>query len=236
MSKKIFNLSLVVCFFLSACAPGLNSTLRVSNIPVSENAPRSLTGLRVKVEDFQDSRPTLNIARIKRRDLKPDGDVGLSVQQAVERQLKIQGARLALFGSPIIRGSVKEWHVAVQPKFPSSIANAKASIFVELFDTTGKKIYGGSYSGNMSVEHPVMPQDKVESILGEAMLNAINKFLNDTRVVDKLRNAIATSPGEKIEEPRDDTFEERRVSPPTDEFMRDSTAPIGGSRDSSIDY
>lgn len=190
MKTKIFRiLSLLLALSISACAPGLNTSLRVSQIPVSEDAPLNLSGLKIRIDSFEDMRSTSSIAKVDGREVRAEGNVGLSVQQAVERQIKIQGARLSLFNTPSIKGTVREWRIVVKPDFPSSKANAKAAISIDLMDTEGKKIYSGNYAGNMSVENPLLLQDKVEGILGEAMLNAINRFLNDPKFISKLREA-----------------------------------------------
>ncbi len=194
--RKIF----CVCFtilLLFGCAPGLKNTLRVSSIPAAENSRRNLDGLRLNVGTFKDARISTGIARVNTREVRADGDVGAAVQQAFERQVKIQGAKLSLFNAPTLRGTVKDWKIMVKPAFPSSKADARASLEVELVDTGGKVKYRGTYSGNMSVENPVMREERVEGILGEAMLNAMVHVLNDRRFVSKLRD-LSQRPAEEV--------------------------------------
>ena len=194
---------------LISCAPGLNTTMRVSEIPASEKATKNLSGVRVKVGLLEDLRPDEIVGYIDGRSVRAEGDISQSVQQAIERQLKIQGARLGLFSTPLIRGSVQEWKVKVYPGFPTSKADAVASLRIELADSDAKKIFASTYTGNMSVEHPMLNRDKAEGILGGAMQNAIDQALADRNLVDKL---IMASDSAKAKSPEDFSGEQDGAS------------------------
>lgn len=220
--KKILCLGVTLSFLFS-CAPGLNKTLRVSSIPVAEHSAKNLDGVRLNIGTFTDARTSAGIARVNGREVRAEGDVGSNVQQAFERQVKLQGAKLTIFNAPTLRGTVKDWKIFIKPDFPSSKADAKASLEVELVAADGKPKFRGTYSGNMSVENPVMREDKVEEILGEAMLNAMIHVLNDRRFVSKLQE-LSQKPAEEVGAESRPLEEEDTIieAPPV---VSDSTTP-----------
>lgn len=220
--KTLSLSSAILCvLFVSGCAPGLGTTLNVRDIPVSESAGSNLIGLRVKAGPFEDMRQSFAIAKVEGRDVRPEGDIGLSVQQALERQLKAQGARLSIFNAPLIKGTIKEWYIKVVPEFPSSRAYAKAGITVDLLDAGGKKLMTGTYRGIMEAENPILSEEKISGILGSAMQQAILHMLNDQKFVRRLRDASAAAgPG-----PADEVEENTRPPLPAD-VQEESRPPL----------
>lgn len=181
------GVSMLCC---TACAPGLGRSLKVNRIPeaAGENLAKQYeVPLKVQVERFEDQRRSPVIAEIDGREIVPDGDVGVEVQQAIERQLQTSGVRLAIAKSPILRGGVTSWRADIKPGFPSSTVQANATIRVELLDEDNNKLYSAVYSGNALEEHPMLSEYKIESALGGAMANAIREALRDERLVQQIR-------------------------------------------------
>src|SRR5436190_13394540 len=114
MRAKVFLITLIFCS-IAACAPGLGGKIVIGPIgdseikPIEDLASDGLT--RVHVLPFSDNRAVEAIAQIDGRLIKPEGDLGIIVQDGIERSLKKSGVRLSLFDSPTVRGEIKEWRV-----------------------------------------------------------------------------------------------------------------------------
>jgi uncharacterized lipoprotein YajG len=185
-----FLLILFIPILISACAPGLSTKL---SLPPIEDAEKQISQLDftsmssgVHVLPFDDQRTVEAIVQIDGRLIKPDNELGILVQDAIERSLKKRGAKLALFNAASIRGAIKTWQAFVVPNFPSTTVNVNASLLIEIFDSTGKPIHKASYSGDYSEQHPFMNESKIADALNKTMNYAIAEFLNDPQVINKL--------------------------------------------------
>ena len=183
-------LTLIILTSLSACAPGLGSTLDVTSV-VDMDVPQLRNNLaetetKVNILPFQDNRSVEAIAQIDGRLIKPNGDLGVAVQTGFERTFRKNGVKLSLFDSPTIRGSISEWRVFVTPGFPSSSLETVATIKVELLDKAGQIQHRAEYSGNYQRQHPFLNESAVQSALSEAMGFAIQEALSDEQLINKL--------------------------------------------------
>ena len=175
---------------LIGCAPSFQDTLIVDAIPEPDptNQSSSLSGAKLKVDTFTDLRTSPVVAEINGRTLTPEGDPGVAVQRGFESYLKGQGATVSLFGADRgIAGSITEWKIAVRPGFPVSFIEGKAAIKVDVSDSSGRIVYKGQYSGSSSMQHPFPKESTAESVLGDAMAQAIGEALKDSRLTRYLR-------------------------------------------------
>lgn len=178
-----------VLLWLNGCAPGLNQTLSVNRIPDLDAAElRASLGpdIKVQVQKFTDARPEKTIGDVNGRALSPASDVALAAQLALEQKLKAKGYRLSLFNSPSISGEVKDWLVQVHPGFPSSTVDASAAVKLNVYDPKGVLVYTATYKGTSTAENPFFSQERIESVLGEAMAYALEEAIRDERLRSKL--------------------------------------------------
>jgi hypothetical protein len=174
---------------VSACAPGLGTTLPVQplpDLPVKDFKDMYSGPIRAQVAPFIDNRLNDVIAQIENRSVRTAGNPGIEVQQAFERQLKSAGIELSLLDSPTINGEITRWRCTVTPGFPSSTVTASAEIRVRVNDLTDNLIYLASYSGETEAKSPILTQDKIQETLSEAMAHAVNEAVKDEHLVEKL--------------------------------------------------
>lgn len=174
---------------LSACAPGLGTTLRVDAFEATDATSIAIGGarMRARVGQFLDMRTRKAIGEVRGRELEPAGDVASGATRALEDELKRAGVELSLFEAPILVGEVQQWFVTVTPDFPTSSVEAKAKIRMQVTDKSGKVLYSGLYSGGMSQKHPWLTEDEVSHVLAQAMSFAMREALKDERLLRELQ-------------------------------------------------
>ena len=181
---------LVTLLFLQiSCSPSLGKTVSVDSIPepISENATTTFSGAKIRVERFADARPKIEIGEVNGRTMNPEGDIGVSVQHAFESYLRNSGATLALFDAPSsVSGEVTAWRVSVKPGFPTSFLEGEASIRVKVSNEKNEVVYRGIYSGSTTTQHPFPGQSTAESVLGDAMSQAIGEALKDNKLQESI--------------------------------------------------
>lgn len=179
-----------VVFALFGCAPSLGAKLRVDRFPVASTStivlqPRSR--VQIRVGEVTDMRADPSVATIDGRSIPPDGEVGLAVREAISNEVVAAGGSLSQFDGSRVDAEILTWHVGVQPGFPSTKVNAKATVRLNLFDAHGGKLYAGIYRGATDVEHPLFSQERVEQALAQAMQYALSEAFSDEAV----RRALA---------------------------------------------
>ncbi|MCB0333375.1 MAG: hypothetical protein KDD55_07735 [Bdellovibrionales bacterium] len=178
-------LSLLLLVFLQACAPGLDRTLHVTQIPTSDHPSQFIQG-RLTVGHFTDSRNNLFVGTFDGKNLMAEGDVPASVALAFERELKSRHAQLVAFDAPILEGEVRKWIVEIHTGFPVSRIKAEAKVRIRLLQHGQVPLFRGEYEGNVTYEHPLVSQSDIEKILTESMSFAIQEALEDSRFQEAL--------------------------------------------------
>lgn len=182
--------SVIVLFVLTGCAPKIGLTLSVPNVPDAaalQDRTESVNRLRVHVGHFQDERIDTTIVTIDERDVGSEGAVDSVVQEGFVRYFTDAGASVAVLDAPSIEGSVKEWSATVDPSFPTSTASAVAKLTLVVRDSRAHPIYRGTFTGEASVKHPMLGEDEVRRLLGQAMGSAIEAAVRDEEVIRQLR-------------------------------------------------
>ena len=188
---KLKYLFLFAAANLLACAPNLGKSIIVTSIPlvtIEHKVPLSNTA-RARVGEFTDARTDLTAAEIDGRKLPADGDVGSAVVLGFEQALRDSGVQLVLFDAPSVSGQIKEWKVNVNPKFPASDITATAELEVSVKDISGNNLYAATYTGEMAASDMFANETKVKKILGLAMSQAIQQAVEDSVLVERLRQA-----------------------------------------------
>ncbi len=179
--KNLF-FALLVVFSASACAPEFGLEMQappVSAVQKVEPGGAEAAALRVKVGSFEDARSALTIVTVDDREIPTVGSVGGPVQEAFDRAFRDAGVRVVRRDAPLLQGEVVEWKANILPGFPSSEAVATAKVRVSLKDSESHVIYRGVFNGEATVSHPLLDEDHVQELLGQAMGGAVEAAVND---------------------------------------------------------
>lgn len=188
--KKIYMFFFV--FLLAVvlgCAPEIGVRLVVPDVPDAvslEDSARTGNRLRVHVGAFKDNRIDTTLVTIDGRKVESDGSVGSSVQEGFVRYLSRAGASAAVLGAPSIEGEITEWHAEVDPSFPTSKASSVAKLAILIRDSRGHSVYRATFTGESSVEHPMLGEKEVSRLLGQAMGSAIEAVVRDEEIMRQL--------------------------------------------------
>lgn len=183
------SLALLLAALCAGCAPHFGLTMKVPPIPQAEHVESGgadAAALQVKVGTFEDARASQTIAEVDNREIPSSGSAGAEVQEGFERYFKDVGVRLVRRDAPILEGEITEWSSQVLPGFPSSDAEAKARIRVTLKDSEYHVLYRGVFSGEATVSHPLLDEDHVRELLGQAMAAAIEAAVTDEMLRSQL--------------------------------------------------
>lgn len=175
---------------LSGCAPEIGLSIPVPSVPDSvslQDRADSVNRLRVHVGHFQDDRLNSTMVTIDGRDVSSEGAVNSVVQEGFVRYFTEAGVSVAVLDAPSIEGSVTEWSAKVDPSFPTSAGSAVAKLTVVVRDTRAHPIYRGTYTGESSIEHPMLGEKQVRRLLGQAMGSAIEAAVQDEEMVRQLQ-------------------------------------------------
>lgn len=174
--------NLLIAFSLASCAPGIEDSLGVDRVPQPEHGTESLSGRSLSISTVSDSRPSDFVGEINGRKVKSNRNVGVVVREALESYFKAEGAKVVMFDAPArLNVDVKELYVVVTPGFPTSTAEAKAKIELELSAKNGSKFIG-KYAASTTVEHPILDQARIEQALGDALGEAASRASRDPKL------------------------------------------------------
>lgn len=189
ISHILVSASLVLIVSAAGCAPELGRTLTVPGIPDPEIVAASdntTDSVRVRVGNFTDARPGRTLVVIDGRKVDSDGALGRTVEEAFARYLRHAGARIAVLNAPTIEGQVVDWSANVEPGFPTSEARAIARIKVTLRDSRSHPIYYATFSGESTAQHPMLGEEEIQRLLGQAMGSAIEAAVRDGEFIAQL--------------------------------------------------
>ena len=186
---------------LIGCAPSLGSSLRVNTLPEIDSRELKVEGggRTVRIARIFDNRTLPIIVAINDRTIPSDGDLGATVQEAFEHELKAIGFSVSLFkGSRTLEGSITQWSGVVHPGFPTSEISCDASLSLRVLPESGEiPIYKGVYSGAVTLQHPFPSESVVGRALGQAMAKAVEEALNDEKLLKSLLEHSSASLSEK---------------------------------------
>ena len=86
---------------------------------------------------------------------------------------------LSEFSKSRVQVEITEWFANVVVDFPSSVADARAELSLQVYDGDNQLRYRGLFSGAAFQEHPYLDKAKVEDTLGRAMSEAVNELVVD---------------------------------------------------------
>lgn len=218
MSKLLSRLMMTGLFLvaLSSCSNFVPTSLKVDQIVTSvrkadltdlgQNHDRSV--VKFSIAKVTDVRPSQEIGRTEQYGpISASGNIEREVRQAIERTLRAHSFVRSSFDGPFINVQVQDWFVDLKMDFPSSVAKARAKLFVEVSDESGLRVFSGNYEGRSEVQHPLI-KTQAEQALGQAMALAIEELALDS----KLRLSLKKLTSLKSEGAREASSEQANVN------------------------
>ena len=174
----------------AACAPKLGATIEAPQIPPTAAKPeaRARLGSYIAVTGVSDSRVGQPPSDSSIADFtEPYGGVSAIVENGLKNAFRDAGIAVVDNAPVAMKVEVRKWRAQVDTKSTSAISS-EATLFVEMDDPTGKRIYSGTYNGTRSSQFPVVTRVDVQDSLGLAMANAIDQVISDPQLVDLLNS------------------------------------------------
>lgn len=180
---------LIVLLMISGCAPGLGERFSVNTVEVVPTSVSAATLERVRFRwgTILDARKQTVVADINGRMLEPDTDPVLAARRIFEAQFRESGVRASLFEGPVVDLELLDWMIEIQPGFPSTKMDARASVRVKVAPESASSSYSARYSGTVSVEHPIGSTERIQSVFAQAMAEAASQAISDQHLIDSIR-------------------------------------------------
>ena len=196
-------LSIFITTFICSCVPYLGPTIEAPELTTttsSNNSDRATSTRRararlsssISIQKVADARhtPTYqehleenNPEHITPEYTQPVGPITSLVESALRDSLKNAGVGI-LDSAPIsLKAEVREWKAKISSRFSSDL-QSYATLYIELLDPAGKRIYSGTYQGERSSKFPFINRSDVKDSLATAMHNCIANLLADEQLLE----------------------------------------------------
>lgn len=183
--ERAVRLSLIVGILAATgCAPGYKPTLQVPKIQVKlpqQSAPDSTQNSFVYIDQFEDRRPTPELATLDGKPMLPDGPVIPEVVAALKAALEAKGFAISESAPVILSGELRVWHANVTGSFPTNVA-AEAVVNVEILDPSNRRIYSGVYKGFSSAESSSIDHLDIQQTLASSLEEALRQIATDKQL------------------------------------------------------
>jgi hypothetical protein len=189
MRSTIISIFLPFVVIVSGCAPEIGVRMRPPSLPeptAIADAAEVTNPIRVRVGSFVDARSNQSLVAIDGRKVMTEGEPGKVVEEGFARYLQRAGARIAVLNAPSIEGEILDWTAVVHSAFPTSEVRSAARLKVVVRDSKAHPIYRATFTGESTVNHPMMDQDVVQQALGQSMGSAIEAAVRDPEFVAQL--------------------------------------------------
>jgi len=187
-SRRAAGAVILMSGLLFGCAPGLKTALPVAEIPGPGEYHAGHAPTPFMLGLLADGRESETIGRIDGREVTAAGDVTGAVRGSLLEYLKASGVESAPGDGPMLRGTVLSWLVEVTPGFPASSAEGTAAVELELVDSAHRVLYTGRYEGQAARKDPFLTEEKIRTVLGEAMAFALREASRDERLLAEIRS------------------------------------------------
>ena len=185
--RKLFAFSVIL--FCAACAPKLGATIDAPQIPAPATKPdvRARLGSYVAIQGVEDTRVGIEATDADQAPgyTEPYGGVNAIVENGMKKAFQESGIAVVDTAPVTLKAEVRKWRSQLDAKSTSKL-NSEATLYVELQDPTGKKLYSGTYNGSRSSQFPVVTRVDVQDSLGLAMANAIEQVISDPQFLELL--------------------------------------------------
>ena len=184
--KPLFFLVGLFTLALAACAPTPGPTIDTPSIPIAKtNAEiRGRLGTYVTIQGVIDTRRSL-IGDELSKYTEPQGNVTEAVENALSDSLRERGVSVTNDAPVKIKAEIRSWKSEIVVS-ASPTLTSDASLYVEMFDASGGRLYSGSYNGTRSSQFPIVTRQDMKDSLGLAMSSAIEQLLADEQLLNHI--------------------------------------------------
>lgn len=185
ISKLVLLFVLCLLHVIGGCVANVGQTIETPEIPAAatRTEARARLGSYVSIQGVQDLRTYSSQTPSSENFTEPQGGTTTAVETGLKNALRDAGISV-LESAPItLRAEIKKWRAQVTSKASSNLAS-EATIYVELLDPSGRKLYTGSYNGTRSSQFPVITRIDIKDSLGLAMSNALSQLVADEQLLN----------------------------------------------------
>ena len=170
---------------LGGCAPTVGPQVDAPEIPVVAKTGSIKSGVRVALQGALDVRPAIVADPDSESVTQPAGPVASQVEDGLRKALEMNGIAELPSAPVAMRAEIRKWQAQVSARDTGKLSS-EASLFVELIDGTGQRIYSGNYVGNRASSFPLISASDIRESLGLAMASAIDQMMSDPKLIEKL--------------------------------------------------
>ncbi len=185
--KKII-VALLFTFNLISCAPQVGEIIAAPEIPtLAKPETRARLGSYVNVNKVEDIRQIGRDSAYENNITEPfGGNIAENVKTSIRQALSDVGVSTIDTAAINMNVEIRSWKSQVGTKSGSGTVTSDASIYVELFDPTGKRLFSGTYNGQRKSDFPIISKVDVQDSLGLAMAGAIEQMVTDKELLELL--------------------------------------------------
>lgn len=189
-SSALGTVLIISLLGFSGCAPHVGSVIEVPQIPHATAPAEAETRLNtaVAIDEIKDVRqsvmpsdPQSTVGNYT----SPEGQVGEAVQTALTDALMEKGVAVSSTAPLRVWGEVRKWRTQVVTKTTSAI-DSEAALYIEVLDSSGKRLYSGTYHGSRASSFPVASASDIRASLGMAMSQAIGQVVEDEEFLNSM--------------------------------------------------
>lgn len=170
---------------IAGCAVSPGRTVETPEIPAvaPSGEARARLGSYLAIQAVEDRRDSSQSA--DSGFTEPFGRVGASVEEGIKNAFRENGISILETAPLSLKAEIRKWRTKVDSR-ANTMMSSEATLYVELVDPSGKKMYSGSYNGTRSSQFPVVTRVDVQDSLALAMANAIGQVVNDPELLNVL--------------------------------------------------
>jgi hypothetical protein len=141
-------------------------------------------GSYVTVQAVTDERRALSTEEVARF-TEPHGNVTQNVEAALSDSLRERGISVVDTAPVKIKVEIRGWKSEVTMSTTPELTS-EATLYVELFDAFGKRVYSGTYTGTRFSQFPVVTRNDMKDSLAFAMSSAIEQLVGDEQLLNHI--------------------------------------------------
>lgn len=170
---------------LTGCAVNPGRTVETPSIPAvaAKGEARARLGSYLAIEGVEDRRDSSTASN--EGFTEPFGRVGSSVEEGIKSAFRENGISILETAPVTLHAEVRKWRTKVGSG-AQTMLDSEATVYVELKDPSGKRLFSGSYNGTRSSQFPVVTRVDVQDSLALAMANAIGQIVSDPGLLNVL--------------------------------------------------
>lgn len=186
--KKIKTLITIAALAFISCAPQVGVIIDAPAIPtLAKPDTRARLGSYVNLDKVQDTRMVGKIGTVEANVTEPYGnDITENIKTSIRQALSDVGVSSNDTAPVAMNVEIRSWKSQVGTKSGSGKIVSDASLYIELYDPTGKRLFSGSYNGQRTSDFPIISKVDIQDSLGLAMANAIEQMVTDPELINIL--------------------------------------------------